>query len=88
MDIIGRQRKTQTIFAFLFHCRRKGSTKKYYTSGYATDNKGFFDGLEMINNEVNQRADLNCMEGAVDSRLIFHVANAGSKRVQKLPGII
>ena len=30
----------------------------------------------MINDEVNQKADLNCMEKEADSRLILHVANA------------
>ena len=33
----------------------------------------------MINDEVNQRAELNCIEGAADSRLILHVANAKIK---------
>ena len=35
-----------------------------------TDNDGSFDKLEMINDEVNQRTDFNCMEEEADSRLV------------------
>ena len=45
-------------------------------SVYVTDNDGSFDRLELINDEVNQRADLNCMEEEADSRLTLHLANA------------
>ena len=45
-------------------------------SDYATDSDGSFDGLDMRNDEVNQRSDLNCTGEEVNSRLILHVANA------------
>ena len=55
---------------------------------YVTDNNSSFDGLEIIYDEVNQRANLNCMEEEADSRLNFYVANArveGFKKVLVLP---
>ena len=43
---------------------------------------------QKLYDEVNQRANLNCMEEEADSRLNFHVANArveGFKKVLVLP---
>ena len=64
-----------------FFYRSKRSTKKYY-SNWLRYRYGSFDGLEMINDEINQRADLNCTEEEADSRLIFHVANARAEGCQ------
>ena len=41
--------------------------KNIALSGYVIYNDGSFDGLEMINDEVNQRADLNYMGEEPDS---------------------
>ena len=55
-------KETPIIAATFFYYRSKRGTRKYY-------------GLEMINHEVNQRADLHCMEEEADSRLVLYVAN-------------
>lgn len=65
----------------------KEAQKYIDLSGYVTDNDGSFDGLEM-NGEVNQRADINCMEEEADCRLILHVADAKVERLQNVPGVI
>ena len=48
----------------------KDVRKNIVLSSCVTDNDGSFDKLEMINDEVNQRTDFNCMEEDTDSRLV------------------
>ena len=48
----------------------KDARQNIVLSSCVTDNDGSFDKLEMINDEVNQRTDFNCMEEEADSRLV------------------
>ena len=68
-------KKLQLLPQSFFITEAKEARKNIALSGYVTDSDGSFDGLEMINGEVNQRADLNCIGEESDSRLILHVAN-------------
>ena len=44
--------------------------KNIVLNSCVTDNNGSFDKLEVINDEVNQKTDFNCMEEEADSRLV------------------
>ena len=69
-------KETPTIVAIFFTTEANKAQKNIVLSGYVTDNYGSFDRLEMINDEVNQKADFNCMEEETDSRMILQFANA------------
>ena len=69
-------KETQTIVAIFFITEANQARKFIVLSGYVTDNDGSFDRLEMINDEVNQKADLNCIEEETDPRLILYFADA------------
>ena len=64
-------KETPTIVAIFFTTEANKAQKNIVLSGYVTDNYGSFDRLEMINDEVNQKADFNCMEEETDSRMIL-----------------
>ena len=82
-------KKLQLLPQSFFITEAKEARKNIALSGYVTDNNGSFDGLEMINDDVYQRPDLNCMEEEAGSRLISHVADVrAERRLQKLPGVI
>ena len=72
-------KETPTNAVIFFRYKAKEAWKNIVLNGYVTDNNGSFDDLEMINDEVTQRADLNCMKEDADSRLILQVANARAK---------
>ena len=69
-------KKLQLLPQSFFITEAKEAQKNIAIKDYVTDNNSSFDKLEMINDEVNQRAILNCMEEEADSWLILHVANA------------
>ena len=60
-------KKTLILPEAFFITEAKEAQENIVLSGYITDNDSFFDGLETINDWINQRADLNCMNEEADS---------------------
>ena len=77
-------KETPTIVAIFFTTEANKAQKNIVLSGYVTDNYGSFDRLEMINDEANQKADLNCMEEETDSRMILYFANAKAEGLKNV----
>ena len=62
----------------------KKKEKNVILSGYVTDKNGVCNAQEMINDEIIERDDLNCIEEEVDSRIVLHIACAAKKDFKQL----
>ena len=67
---------------FLMKGKKKG--KNVILRGYVTDKNGVCNAQEMINDEIIERDDLNCIEEEVDSRIVIHIACAAKKDFKQL----
>ena len=59
----------------------KGNEKRknVILSGYVTDKDGVCNAQELINDDIIERDDLNCIEEEANSRILLHIACAAKK---------
>ena len=57
--------------------KKKG--KNVILSDYITDKNGVCKAQKLINDEIIERDDLNCIEEEADSRIVLHTACAAKK---------
>ena len=57
----------------------KEKGKNAILSGYVTDKDGICNAQKLINDEIIERDDLNCIEEEADSRIVLHTACAAKK---------
>ena len=67
---------------FLMKGKEKG--KNIILSSYLTDKDGVCNAQELINDEITERDDLNCIEEEADSRIVLHIACAAKKDFKQL----
>ena len=66
---------------FLMKGKEKG--KNIILSGYVTDKDGSCNAQELINDEIMERDDLNCIEEEACSRIVLHIASAAKKNFKQ-----
>ena len=57
----------------------KEKGKNVILSDYVTDKNGVCNAQKLINDEIIERDDLNCIEEEADSRIVLHTACAAKK---------
>jgi hypothetical protein len=76
--------KLQILSRNFFINKAKESGKNVVLSGYVTDKEGICSALEIRNQDITHRHDLDCMAEEADCRLILHIAKAGEEHFTRI----
>ena len=62
-----------------FLMKGKEKRKDVILSGYVTDKDGMWSTQKLINDDIIERDDRNCIEEEADSQIVLHTACAAKK---------